>query len=525
MMLGRPVVMGRNAAVTSGHALASQAGLEMLRAGGNAIDAAVATLAALAVLKPDACGLGSDAFLQLYDASSGRVRALNGSGAAPALATIEAYGGQLPFHGPRAPSVPGAVGAWEEALRTFGTFDLARVLAPAISYARDGMPVSLRFADALDKARDLIGRDAAYAAIFMPGGRLPRYGEVLRQHDLADMLEAIARDGAAAFYRGAFADALDADMRAREGLMRRDDLEAYAPEWKEPLHVTYRGYDVYEQPLVSQGIIVLETVKLLEGFPLREYGDRSADFIHVHAEAVKLAVADRQKYLGDPAFVETPAERMLNADFLAKRRALLSLERSEPEPAASDLLAGATDTSYGCVVDAAGNAVSFIQSVFAEWGAAYVVPGTGAVMNNRMTGFSLDPQHPNALRPGKRTMHTLNTVVVCKDGRLKWVFGTPGAPAQVQSNTQLLTRVIDFDLNPQAAIEAPRTFWAAESGLMVESPYGAGVMDELRRRGHRVSDIGKWNSITGGMEMIHVNESGVREAAADPRREGYALAY
>jgi gamma-glutamyltranspeptidase/glutathione hydrolase len=216
---------------------------------------------------------------------------------------------------------------------------------------------------------------------------------------------------------------------------------------------------------------------------------------------------------------------MLSDDFIAARRTLISLDRSEPEPAASDLLAAATDTSYGCVVDAAGNAVSFIQSIFAEWGAAYVVPGTGAVMNNRMTGFSLDPQHPNALHPGKRTMHTLNTVVVCKDGRLEWVFGTPGAPAQVQSNAQLLTRVIDFGLNPQAAIEAPRTFWAPESGLMVESPYGADVMDELRRRGHRVTDIGMWNSITGGMEMIRLNASGVREAAADPRREGYALAY
>jgi gamma-glutamyltranspeptidase / glutathione hydrolase len=523
--LARPVVMGRNAAVSSGHALASQAGVEMLRAGGNAIDAAVATLAALAVLKPDACGLGSDAFMQIYDAKSGGVYALNGSGAAPALATIEAYGSEIPFHGPRASSVPGAVGAWEAALTRFGTFDLARVLAPAISYARAGMPVSVRFADALAAARDLIARDAALAAIFLPGGRVPHYGELLVQLDLAGSLEAIARDDAPAFYHGAFAEALDREMRARGGFMRRADLEAYAPEWKDPLHVTYRGYDVYEQPLVSQGVIVLEALKLLEGFALRDYGDRSADFIHLHAEAVKLAVADRQKYLGDPAFVATPVERMLSDDFVAARRAAISLVRSESEPAASHLLAGATDTSYGCVVDAAGNAVSFIQSIFAEWGAAYVVPGTGAVMNNRMTGFSLDPDHPNALQPGKRPMHTLNTVVVCKDGRLEWVFGTPGAPAQVQSNAQLLTRVIDFGLNPQAAIEAPRTFWAPESGLMVESPYGADVMNELRRRGHRVSDIGVWNSITGGMEMIRLNASGVREAAADPRREGYALAY
>jgi gamma-glutamyltranspeptidase/glutathione hydrolase len=428
------------------------------------------------------------------------------------------------MRGPRAPSVPGAVGAWEAALRRFGTFDLAHVLAPAIAYAREGMPVSRHFAMVLETGRELIAGDPECARIFMPGGRLPRYGERFRQPELANTLEAIAHGGAAAFYRGAFADALDVDMRARDGFLRRGDLEAYAPEWKDPLHVRYRGFDVYEQPLISQGVIVLETVKLLEGFPLHEYGDRSADFAHLHTEAVKLAIADRQRYLGDPAFVDAPVERLLSDDFIAMRRAAIDPRRSTPTPPAAEL-AGATDTSYGCVVDAHGNGVSFIQSIFAEWGSAYVVPGTGAVMNNRMAAFSLDPSHPNALQPGKRTMHTLNTVVVCKDGVLRWVFGTPGAPAQVQSNAQLLTRAIDFGLDPQTAIEAPRVFWDADAGLMIESPFGPEVMEELRRRGHRVSDIGTWNFLTGGMEMIYVNEHGIRAAAADPRREGYAIAF
>jgi gamma-glutamyltranspeptidase/glutathione hydrolase len=240
---------------------------------------------------------------------------------------------------------------------------------------------------------------------------------------------------------------------------------------------------------------------------------------------VKLAIADRERYLGDPAFVDAPVERLLDDEFIAKRRAAIHLERSVPAPPAAELLAGATDTSYGCTVDAAGNGVSFIQSIFAVWGSGYVVPGTGAIVNNRLAGFSLDPRHPNALAPGKRTMHTLNTVVVCRDGALRWVFGTPGAPAQVQSNTQLLTRAVDFGLDPQAAIEAPRTFWDRAAGLLVESPYGPDVMRELVRRGHRVSDIGTWNEVTGGMEMIHVNEHGVREAGADPRREGYAIAF
>ncbi|HXP93004.1 MAG TPA: gamma-glutamyltransferase [Candidatus Binatia bacterium] len=523
--MGRPVVMGRNAAVSCGHWLAAEAGIEMLRAGGNAIDAAIAALAALTVLKPDACGLGSDVFLQVFDAKTGRVHALNASGPAPALATIEAYGREIPNHGPRACAVPGTVGGWEAALARFGTMKLARVLAPAISYARDGVPVSLQFAAVLERGRDLILQDRGCKAVFRKGDRLPKYGEVFRQPELAETLEAIARDGAAGFYRGPFAKALDADMRARDGFLRSDDLAGYQAEWKDSLCARYRGYDVYEQPPVSQGVIVLEAAKLLEGFPLFEYGDRSADFVHLHTEAIKLAIADRQRYLGDPAFVDAPVERLLNEDFIAQRRRAIDPARANPAPGASDLLQHASETSYGCAVDAQGNGVSFIQSVFAPWGSGYLVPGTGALMNNRMMAFSLDPAHPNALVPGKRTMHTLNTVLVCRDGKLRWLFGTPGAPAQVQSNTQLLTRAIDFGLNPQEAIEAPRSFWDKGAELMLESPYGPDVFEELAKRGHRVADIGILNSVTGGMEMIYVNDHGVREAGADPRREGYAIAF
>lgn len=523
--LGRPVVLGRSAAASTGHWLASEAALSIMRAGGNAIDAAVAALATLAVVKPDACALGSDLFLQVYDARTGTVHALNASGPAPALASIEAFGGAIPERGPRAPAVPGAVGGWEAALARFGTLDLARVLAPAIGFARDGFPVSLHYAAALEGGAGVLAADSVTAATFLPGRTLPRYGELFRQPELAATLEAIASGGAAAFYRGAFARALDADMRARDGFLRADDLAAYAPQWKDSLRVRYRGYDVFEQPLVSQGVIVLEAAKLLEGFPLERYGDRSADFVHLHTEAVKLAVADRQQYLGDPAFVDAPMERLLEDAFIEERRRAIDLRRANPSPSAAPLLEAAADTSYGCTIDAAGNGVSFIQSIYQVWGSGYVVPGTGTLMNDRMIGFSLQPGHPNALAPGKRTMHTLNTVVVCKDGKLVWLFGTPGAPAQVQSNTQLLTRAIDFGQNPQAAIEAPRAFWPGGGELMVESRFGAATIEELIRRGHHVTDIGPWHEITGGMEMIHVNEHGVREAGADPRREGYAVAF
>jgi gamma-glutamyltranspeptidase / glutathione hydrolase len=524
-LLGRPVVLGRSTAASTGHWLASEAAIGIMRAGGNAIDGAVAALAVLAVVKPDACALGSDLFLQVFDAKPGSVHALNASGPAAELANVEAYGREISHRGPRAVAVMGAVGGWEAALQRFGTLDLARALAPAIGYARDGFPVSLHLAAAFEGGRALLASDPGCAAVFLRGGHVPQYGELFRQPELADTLAAIASGGAKAFYAGAFGRALDADMRARGGFLRAGDLAAYAPEWKESLRVRYRGYDVFEQPLISQGIIVLEAAKLLEGFPLQQYGDRSADFVHLHTEAVKLAVADRQRYCGDPAFLECPIEALLNDDFIAERRAAIDPQRANANPRYGALLEAAADTSYGCTVDAQGNGVSFIQSIYEVWGSAYLVPGTGTLCNNRMTGFSLDPSHPNVLAPGKRTMHTLNTVVVCKDGKLRWLFGTPGAPAQVQSNTQLLTRVIDFGLNPQAAIEAPRAFWPQGAELMVEDPFGAAAFDELRRRGHQVVDLGPRHAIVGGMEMIHVNEHGVREAGADPRREGYAIAY
>ena len=524
-MLGRPVVLGRSAAASTGHWLASEAAIGIMRAGGNAIDGAVAALAVLAVVKPDACALGSDLFLQVFDAETGSVHALNASGPAAELANVDAFGGEIPHRGPRSVAVMGAVGGWEAALQRFGTFDLARVLAPAIGYARDGFPVSLHLAAAFEGGRGLLAGDPGCAAVFLRDGRVPQYGELFRQPELAETLAAIAGGGAKAFYAGAFGRALDADMRSRGGFLRAGDLAAYAPDWKDSLRVRYRGYDVFEQPLISQGIIVLEAAKLLEGFPLHEYGDRSADFVHLHTEAVKLAVADRQRYCGDPAFVDSPIEALLSDDFIAERRRAIDPQRANANPRYGALLEAAADTSYGCTIDAQGNGVSFIQSIYEVWGSAYLVPGTGTLCNNRMTGFSLDPSHPNVLAPGKRTMHTLNTVVVCKEGKLRWLFGTPGAPAQVQSNTQLLTRVIDFGLNPQAAIEAPRAFWPQGAELMVEDPFGAAAFEDLRRRGHQVIDLGPRHPIVGGMEMIHVNEHGLREAGADPRREGYAIAY
>jgi gamma-glutamyltranspeptidase/glutathione hydrolase len=512
---------GVHGAVAAGHHLASQAGLDVLKAGGNAVDAGIAACGVLSVVKPEACGLGGDFFMLFFDAKTRRVTALNASGPAAALATVERFPNGISSHGPRAVSVPGAVDGWSNAVARFGTRSLGDLLAPAIAYADDGFPVSAYLAKVIRQHRDPL---PSFAATFFPNGRPPEAFEVLRQPDLATTLRAIARDGRDAFYEGDVAHRLDAAFRADDGLLRLDDLARYRSEWREPLRVAYRGYDVYELPPVSVGAVVLETANILEGFDLCALDHEGADAIHLEVEAIKLALADRDRYFGDPAFVTIPLAELLSKEHGARARATIDPRSVIPKVGASSF-SGGSDTSYIAVVDGEGNAVSCIQSIFHVWGSGWVAPGTGCVMNDRMAGFSLAPGHPNVLAPGKRTISTLNAVLVVRDDRVHWVFGTPGAGAQTPTNVQLLTRVVDHGLNPQLAIESPRWFSEGGAELRVESRIDDATIGELERRGHRITRVAAFDWLLGGAQMIHVNAHGVREAGADPRREGYALAY
>jgi gamma-glutamyltranspeptidase/glutathione hydrolase len=521
----RPTIMGRSAAVVAGHQLAAQAGLRMLNAGGNAIDAAIAIAASVAVLKPDACGLGSDLFLLFAKADTNEVYALNASGPAPRLATRDAFpDGTIEHLGLRAASVPGAVDGWYRAVTRFGRLPFADVIAPAVELAR-GAPVSALFASTLAKNEGVLRRFPATYQAYFPNGRAPRAGEMLVQSDLARTLEAIAKDGPQSFYRGAFAAALDRYARETGALLRAEDMAAYEAEWREPLRATYRGYELIGQPPVSVGVAVLEAMQILEQFPLSTLEDASAERIHLQVEAMKIAMTDMRGHLGDPAFV---SERAV-AELLDRKRAEARAAQIDPaharayEPAHLFAKAG-TDTSYAAVVDADGNAVSLLQSVYHIFGSGEVIPGTGTIMNNRMTGFSLDPASPNVLEPGKRTMHTLNPLLVRKDGRAKMCLGTPGGPSQTYTNMELLTRVIDDGLELQRAIDAPRWFVTPDGDLNVERSVSAEVRAALTARGHRVVDFPAQSASFGGAGIIRINAENVREAAADPRRETYALA-
>ena len=522
----RPTIMGRSAAVVAGHQLATQAGVRMLRAGGSAIDAGIAMAAALAVLKPDACGLGSDLFLLYGDAKTGSVHALNASGPAPRLATRDAFAdGTIPSFGLRAASVPGAVDGWERALGKFGRMKLADVIVPAIELAR-GSPISTLFASTLAKNEDTLRRFAATRNAYYPNGNVPQAGEVLQQPELVRTLEGIADGGPAAFYRGEFARALDRYARETDAFLRAEDLADYRSEWREPLYGRYRGFELVGQPPVSVGVAVLEAMHILERFPLADLADLSADSIHVQVEAMKIAMHEARTNVADPAFLTRDAV----PELLDVRRAEEYARKLDTAHAASfddaRLFARAgTETSYAAAIDEDGNAVSLLQSVYHVFGCGEVIPGTGVLMNNRMTAFSLDPSSPNCLEPGKRTLHTLNPLLVRKDGRAVMCMGTPGGPSQVYTNVALLTRVIDRGMELQRAIDAPRWFVTPGGDLHIETSVDEGVRTELIARGHRVVEFPPHSAAFGGAGILRINAAGVREAGADPRRETYALAY
>lgn len=522
----RPTIMGRSAAVVAGHQLAAQAGLRLLREGGNAIDAAIAMAAALAVLKPDACGLGSDLFFLYREKKSGEVHALNASGPAPTLSNAESFPeGTIPHLGLRSSSVPGAVHGWERALGRFGRRSLREVLAPAIALAKEGMPISALFASTLAKNESLLAPFAATRSAYYPRGRAPQAGEVLVQADLARTLQSIAEGGAAAFYRGDFAEALDRHSRNVGAYLRKEDLASYESEWREPLRARYRGYELIGQPPVSVGVAVLEAMQILEEFAIAKLADASSEAIHLQVEAMKIAMTDVRGHVSDPAFVgERAVPEMLDRLYSKRRAEEIDLARAGNFTASELFARAATDTSYAAAIDADGNAVSLLQSVFHVFGCGEVVPGTGAIMNDRMTGFSLDPASPNVLAPGKRTLHTLNPLLaLAPDGNVM-ALGTPGGPSQVYTNVSLLVRTIDYGLDLQRAVDAPRWFLTPGGDLHVETSVAADVRERLTAMGHRVVGFPPHSAAMGGAGIARINAHGVREAAADPRRETYALA-
>lgn len=526
---GRPDVSGPEAAVVAGHPLAAAAGARVLRDGGNAVDAAITMAAVLTVVRPHMNGVGADNFMLIHDALGGATHALNGSGRAGALATPavmrERGLDRVPSTGPMSVSVPGAVRAWEDALKRFGTITLAQALAPAIRYAEEGFPVSTRLSLDIAESREKLERDSAMARVFLVNGQAPEPGTILRQPELARTLRTIAQGGADAFYTGAPATAI-ADFLAREqGFVTREDLRAHRSTWQTPIETTYQGLRVLAFPPNTQGIAVLEMLNIGELFDLRAMGNNSADYIHTLVGAARLAYEDRDAHVADPEQAQVPVERLLSKSH-ARERAALITPRGRITPQLEPDRDGKGDTVFLCVVDKDGNAVSMIQSLFASFGSGRMVPGTGIVLHNRGSLFSLDPAHPNILAPGKRPYHTLSPAMVLRaDGALHAVLGTPGGDGQPQTIVQVLNNVLLFGMTPQQAVEAPRWRASGRNRLSVEPGIADSVRASLTAAGHdvRMSEPG---AEFGGAQMILVHPvTRMRMTGADPRREAFGIAW
>jgi gamma-glutamyltranspeptidase / glutathione hydrolase len=524
---GRSTVFGTKGAVACEHPSAALVGLRILDAGGTAADACVAMAAAMVVLSPMQTGMGGDAFLLYYEAETGLVAGIDGSGRAPEAVSVEKLLdlglGEMPERGALTVTVPGAVRMWEDAVNRFGNQPLARLLEPAWELAENGHPVAEVVARYWEEHAGVLRANDAAARTFLLGGRPPVAGEIFSQIDLAATLSAVAVGGADAFYRGEIAVSIARSVQGAGGYLSEEDLATHESTFVEPISTDYRGVRVYEIPPAGQGVAALEMLNILEGFDLSSLPPSSAERIHLEVEAKKLAFADLHNEIGDPEFwdhADVPTERLISKDYAASLRERISPERaaewrSEPTPAG--------DTTYLCAVDAEGNGCSFINSLYRAFGSGIVAEGTGVCLHNRGNSFRLEPGHPNAIAPGKRPMHTLIPGLVTREGDLWAVFGVMGAAMQPQGHAQLLVNLLDYGMDPQEAADHPRH--RHENGvLLIEGRVPESEIKKLRRLDHRVQVKEDYMIPAGGAQLIHILENGVRACGSDPRKDGCALA-
>ena len=528
----RPEVGGLNGAVVAGHPLAVQAGLDRLRAGGTAVDAAVTMAGVLAVVRPHMNGVGGDAFGLFYEADTHEVTALNASGRAAASATPEFYRSRgldrMPGRGALSVTVPGAVSAWQAALERYGTITLAEALAPAIELAEEGFMVSETLAEDLQAAARL---NEGGQQIYMPGGEPVAEGDLLKSPALARTLRQLAAEGPPGLYGGTVGRSVATFLEGEGSPLRLSDFAAHRPEWAEPVSATFRGRRVHTPAPNSSGLALLQMLTMAETLPLESYTPNSSELLHDLIEIKKLAFADRARWIADPSKADVPIDRLLDAAYLHGRAELVGDRAADsqtsgigPElpPEEDD---GEGDTVYLAAVDQWGNAVSWIQSLFATFGSGIVDPGTGIVLQNRGAGFTLREGHPNQVAPGKRPFHTLMPVMLTdSDGVYEMSVGTPGGDAQPQAVTQTLVQMLVFGMSPQRAVEAPR-FVSGGSSLRVEDRLPAHVVGELEALGHEVDVVEGWTAPFGNVQAIWRLRNGVLRTGADMRREGATAAY
>lgn len=546
---GRPPTLASRGMVSTPHYLASSSGVEALRRGGSAVDAAIAAGATLCSVYPHMTGLGGDAFWLIAGRDIDGVQALNASGPSGQNATIDYYRqrgceDEIPARGALAAlTVPGAVDGWRVAHERFGRLPWSDLFADAIAYAGDGMPITRSLADWLAQDEPILRQSPEMTRIYLPAGKPQREGARLVQSDLARSFEELAASGArAGFYEGTLAQRICAALGPAGSPLTPEDFAAYRAAWVEPISSTYRGFHVVQMPPSTQGFAALQILNLLEGFDVAAWGDGTADYYHYIVEAVKLAFEDRDEWLTDPAFVDIPLEQLLSKKYAAERRALIDPQRALPFDELAPGLRYRTDvahrhpspsgdTVYFCAADSDGLVVSIIMSIYHDFGAAVIGGDTGIIMQNRGSFFSLDDKHPNRLEPGKRTFHTIIPAMMLKDGQPVLAYGTMGGEGQPQTQAAMVTRMIDFGYDVQQAIEAPRwlmgrTWGTASRDLSLESRISDEVARELTLRGHPVRMVSQWESTLGHAQAIRINrESGFFEGGADPRGDGAALGY
>jgi gamma-glutamyltranspeptidase len=524
----RPVAMGTDGMVASAHPLATLAGVDVLRAGGTAADAAVAVNAVLAVTQAYCCGVGGDLFCLYYEAASRRVHFLDGAGRSGSRATLDEVRRRgwerLPTRGPATVSVPGCIRAWAMLLDRFGSRPLAELLGPAIRCAERGFPQTVLTAQAAEEMSGAIS-DPEWHRIFAPGGRVPRPGELVVQADLARTLRDLASEGPDLVYRGRIAHAIARRLEG-DGFLVDDDLARHSGEWGETIATTYRGVTVHQTPPPTQGLAALLALNLLEGFPLSRHPVHSVEHLHLLIETVKLAYADRDRWIGDPEHARVPVAALLDKAYARRRRGVFDPRKAQAQGWGDP----EGDTTGFVVADGAGNLISVIQSVFHSFGSGVIPPGTGIVLHNRGGHFSLDPTHPSRLEPRKRPFHTLTASIVSRGERPMVGFATMGGNGQAMFHAQALTNLLDYSMDVQEAIERPRFLIGAflpgepDDIIRLESRVPRRVMAALERRGHRIRPAPEFFHKVGHAHGIVVGD-GVLMGGADPRGDGIALGF
>jgi gamma-glutamyltranspeptidase/glutathione hydrolase len=529
---GRSIVRAAQGMVATSQPLASQIGVEILKRGGNAVDAAIAVAAMLNVTEPSMTGIGGDAFVMLYSSKTKKLEGLNASGRAPRALSLEYFTSrkiaQMPLAGMETITVPGAFDGWVTLLDKYGTMKLADLMAPAISYAENGFPVAEKIAADWAPEVPKLKRTTAAAATFLVNGEAPQPGAIFVQKNLARTLRTLAKGGRDAFYRGEIARAIVEYCETNGGFLSLQDFAAQKSDWVQPISTTYRGYTLHELPPNGQGLTALLLLNILEGIDLKALRTQPGLYYHTVIEATKIAFADRNRYIADPGFGQVPVKELLSKDYAATRRTLIDPNKAIDPPRYGDIRLG-SDTTYFSVVDKDRNAVSFINSIFSAFGSGIVAGETGIMLHNRGAGFSVEPGHPNRIEPAKRPFHTIIPAMVFKDGKLLMSYGVMGGDVQAQGHAQVLVNLIDRGMNLQQAIDAPRVRYISGRGVMMDEGLTMPVIEDLIQRGHERVMPGPGlthRALMGGGQAIMIDPStGALLGASDSRKDGLALGY